>query len=551
MSTMAGREDQQADHQMSHEDSRVPTSARPMPSLTSRDESAFSSAPSNSAGPGVREWTKQAEDSAVALARVNTNLTVSQRTVFIATSRMIRFHVGSGESRTDGFVPVTDGEIAMAAGTTNRTVQHHLKVAEDWGLIEKKHEWSQQRYINPKTGRQEQKPVCQLLIRQKEPGFLAQVRLIATFDPGLGRNAGWGGFRGDNEADERPSRSSAYASPVKKGMSRARVTTKTQGVDDKTKRLDVAPQPNASEEVPSCRTNKLPRRGGDRSKGGNRQKKWGNIPTGASIMLCAALGYAERGWPVFPVHSFAENRCSCAKGDQCLRPGKHPRTQSGLNAATIDRARICRWWSEHPDDNIGIATGPANLVVIDIDERHGGLDSWAALEAEIGSNLCDTATVLTGGGGEHRYFEAPDEIIVPSSTGQVGIGIDVRAHGGYVIAPPSTHASGTRYEWFEGTDGIPIPLPDRLLELLTSPVTDVEDARLSELPSSGGAIPTGQRNDVLFREACSLRGRGASQENIYASLRLMNQQRCSPPLSDDELRGIARSAARYRPNGMS
>jgi Bifunctional DNA primase/polymerase, N-terminal len=186
---------------------------------------------------------------------------------------------------------------------------------------------------------------------------------------------------------------------------------------------------------------------------------------------------------VFPVHSFATNGCSCGKADQCRHPGKHPRTRSGHNAATIDPTRIRRWWSEHPDDNIGIATGPAHIVVIDIDERHDGLESWAELEAEIGSHLCDTATVLTGGGGEHRYFEAPDRIFVPSSAGQVGIGIDVRAHGGYVIAPPSTHASGKRYEWIEGTDGIPIPLPDRLLELLSSPVTDVEDARLSELPS--------------------------------------------------------------------
>jgi hypothetical protein len=83
---------------------------------------------------------------------------------------------------------------------------------------------------------------------------------------------------------------------------------------------------------------------------------------------------------------------------------------------------IRRWWTEHPDDNIGIATGPSNLVVIDIDERHGGFDSWAELEAEIGISLCDTATVLTGGGGEHRYFEAPDEIIVPSSAGRAGKG---------------------------------------------------------------------------------------------------------------------------------
>lgn len=319
-------------------------------------------------------WVKQAEESAVAQARINTNLTGAQRAAFIATAQMVRFHVESGESRADGFVPVTDGEIAMAAGTTNRAVQRHLKVAESWGLLERKYEWSQESFINPETGRHEQKPVSQLLIRQKEPDFLAQIRYIATFDPGLGRNAGWGGFRGDEEANEKPSRTSAHVSPVKKGRSRARITAKTQGVEHKTKAQGVAPQPNASEEVPSCRTNKLPREGRDRSKGEDRQKKWGDIPANASIMLRAALGYAARGWPVFPVHSFAENRCSCGKGDQCVRPGKHPRTRTGLNAGTTDRARICRWWSEHPDDNMGIATGSANLVVIDIDERHGGLN---------------------------------------------------------------------------------------------------------------------------------------------------------------------------------
>jgi Primase C terminal 1 (PriCT-1) len=87
--------------------------------------------------------------------------------------------------------------------------------------------------------------------------------------------------------------------------------------------------------------------------------------------------------------------------------------------------------------------------------------------------------------------------------------------------------------------------------LHVAPLWDLEDARLSGVSTSGGAIPTGQRNDILFREACSLRGRGVTQENIYASLRLMNQQRCIPPLPDDELRTIARSAARYRPNDES
>jgi hypothetical protein len=64
-------------------------------------------------------------------------------------------------------------------------------------------------------------------------------------------------------------------------------------------------------------------------------------------------------------------------------------------------------------------------------------------------------------------------------------------------------------------------------------------------------ILSGQRNDTLFRYACSLRTRGALEEEIFAELCTANAKNCDPPLERDELAGIAASATRYEPGNAS
>ncbi len=60
--------------------------------------------------------------------------------------------------------------------------------------------------------------------------------------------------------------------------------------------------------------------------------------------LAAALDYAARGWPVFPLHNpRAGGGCSCRKAD-CNQIGKHPRTEHGVKDATTDTATIRGWW---------------------------------------------------------------------------------------------------------------------------------------------------------------------------------------------------------------
>ena len=157
----------------------------------------------------------------------------------------------------------------------------------------------------------------------------------------------------------------------------------------------------------------------------------------APDILAAALGYAAQGQAVFPCHGIVDGRCTCGRPD-CGSPGKHPRTAHGVKDATTNQAQIARWGELWLNSNVGIATGAASgLVVIDVDGPAGE----AALR-ELNLLLPETAEVKTGR-GRHLYYAAPGG--APSKT--FGPTLSVRGDGLYVIAPPSLHISGRRYEW--------------------------------------------------------------------------------------------------------
>ena len=161
-------------------------------------------------------------------------------------------------------------------------------------------------------------------------------------------------------------------------------------------------------------------------------------------MMNHASSYAARGLHVFPLHWPRDGVCSCGRPD-CSSPAKHPLTPNGLRDATINTDRIRDWWTRWPDANIGIVTGQVSgIVVVDVDPDKGGLESWAELQ-DIHGRI-DTLTSLTGGGGMHLWFQAPAGEL-KSTTSEIAPGIDTRAEGGYVVAPPSLHISGRRYEW--------------------------------------------------------------------------------------------------------
>jgi hypothetical protein len=258
------------------------------------------------------------------------------------------------------------------------------------------------------------------------------------------------------------------------------------------------------------------------------------------------------GWHVFPLHTpEVVGGCSCGKSG-CSNIGKHPRTRDGFKSATVDPEQIKKWWREWPLANIGIATGEVSkLLVVDVDPRHDGWQSLESLMHRIGEVFPPTVEAITGGDGRHFYFQMPDADIRNSSGehSNLGRGIDIRANGGYVVAAPSLHASGKRYEW-ASDDSPAAHLPYNLLRELIAPPRFNVTQRPGKTTQTwtGGVITEGGRNETLFRQAAALRGRGADEAEIFDALCALNRS-CSPPLSETEVWKLAANvSARYAPN---
>lgn len=249
-------------------------------------------------------------------------------------------------------------------------------------------------------------------------------------------------------------------------------------------------------------------------------------------LLRAALDYAGLGLPVIP-----------------LKPrSKKPLLHSWRSLGTTDPDQIQAWWNERPNSNIGILTG-SGLMVLDVDGQKGR-NTLHDIQVEHG-NLPPTATSRTGGGGQQLFFWVEGHV---GNRVKFLSGLDIRADGGQVVAPPSIHPDGPTYDWLRHpADGI-AEAPTWLLELIrtTSPskrhpqkgtsfaFCDTERrpggpsaARKKESQRKSTEVPvdqalaehlfqdinkrfaiTGysQRNDRMHRAVASLLGKGHSEE---------------------------------------
>jgi hypothetical protein len=282
-------------------------------------------------------------------------------------------------------------------------------------------------------------------------------------------------------------------------------------------------------------------------------------------VLPTALAFARDQHAVFAVNSPVEYkgglRCSCGsdnRGKPCGRnAAKHPYGKlapNGLLSATTESGVIKHWFGYlAPQANLGVTTD--RLVVIDVDPRDGGDESFQALEREHGA-MPPTWRVLTGGGGEHVLFACPDGVEISNVVAKLvpepplGAGIDVRARGGYIVAPPSRHISGRSYTWSVDHHPADVPLapaPEWLIARLTARGTatspDGGAPAPEPLPSDFWAQLTRHPiteycDDAATRIAGHLFCHACNYQLVLGLLHAWNLQACKPPLDPEELNRI-------------
>jgi hypothetical protein len=299
-----------------------------------------------------------------------------------------------------------------------------------------------------------------------------------------------------------------------------------------------------------------------------------------------ALVYASHGIPVLPLHHPLPDLsrrtipdgeaiapawstgCSC-RDRACAQVGKHPLgslVPHGLKDATINRARILAWWTRYPQANIGLATGH-RFDVLDVDGPAGG-ESIRTFATEHGLTSSGPL-VRTGGSGWHYY-------VAPTGLGNVHPRdlehVDWRGRGGYVVAPPSRHASGHPYRFVPGRDlAVPIPeVPAPLRQRLQPRQLDRPLAPDIPLPAPNGAqgryvqaalaeelarvaaAPVGRRNRQLWestRNLYNLVATGALDHHDVDQGLLEAAERCG--LLAEEPRQTRRTLASGRQVGLA
>jgi hypothetical protein len=248
-------------------------------------------------------------------------------------------------------------------------------------------------------------------------------------------------------------------------------------------------------------------------------------PVDAGFAFHFAAEYFDRGWSILPLIG--------------KRPGVSSWRKYQSTRPSLDKLR--KWFS-NSKMNLGVVTGSiSGLVVVDCDTPDDAR-FWKEKFPET------PLAVWTGGGGTHYYYRYPQAHKVFNRAGLLTRRIDLRADGGYVVAPPSCHLNGNFYRW-HGTheyclDDVPYFSPEWIATDLKS--TSAVPGRIIQRPRSYirsiVAISGQHGHNQTFRAACKLRDAGLTPEEALCELVIWNQTNASPPWSIRELLHKVQSA---------
>jgi hypothetical protein len=260
-----------------------------------------------------------------------------------------------------------------------------------------------------------------------------------------------------------------------------------------------------------------------------------------------ALAYASAGWPVFPL----------APGSKIPFEGT-----SGVDDATLDPDLIRRLWEVMPDANLAIACGACTVLDLDMKDGKDGAAALQRLAAPHGGLPAGIPIARTPSGGLHLFF-AGAAIRNRVGLGDKNSGIDVRAHGGYVAAAPSTLPNGA-YEWVNLPSG-PLPeLPAWLVGMIGQPNARPEPGpraeRDPERPPASPEVLAAARK-ALAKHGPAVEGRGGDEHTYKAGAILLRDfaldldeamplalewnATCVPPWDPDDLERKLGNAGNY------
>lgn len=201
-----------------------------------------------------------------------------------------------------------------------------------------------------------------------------------------------------------------------------------------------------------------------------------------------ALNLARLGYSVFP----------CQSGGELIK--KPMPFIKWREASTTDERQIRSWWSKWPDAAIGLDLAKSGLIVIDAD-RHGkadGVASIAAIMTDHAHDVSQVPVVATPGNGQHFVYRQPADKQFGNADSREykgrklkDIGINIRGHGGYVIAPGTVMSDGKTYALAGDIGAAPV-LPDWFAAILDAP----------EPPSKPVPVVRTQHSDARIRAYC-------------------------------------------------
>lgn len=235
-----------------------------------------------------------------------------------------------------------------------------------------------------------------------------------------------------------------------------------------------------------------------------------------NLILGQALDLMSEGFSVLP--------CVARQKEPAIRWKKY-------QSYRADEEMIREWFGGITDYNLAIVCGAVSggLVVLDFDDE----DLYTKWRRS--NTVPDGTPIVRSSRGFHVYVRTDRAIDSHKVRG-----LDILGEGHYVLAPPSLHPSGARYELIEGSFST---IPKVPVEFFDGLAQGAEKA-----PDSGhdGGIAEGGRNSTLFSLGCRLRNAGESAEEVLAHLREANERNCTPPLDDKEIIEVSASVERYR-----